>query len=317
MHSVDSLLVHTGVSVIDSPKKRQDRASVHSFIVQKKKCILAGVYDGHGIHGEGAASAAQQTLKQEVEFNLLWCEEPAGYIEHSLVHGLCEAEKSIKEDQELSCSGTTATVACLYKNMLHVANVGNSRAVIGRFKDGFLSSFQPLPDHSCYNESEAARIGQAGKDIVVSSCARHGSFNTNLDKDWECPQSYESSCCYRRCVNDGGVLTPYTRSLEGCLFSFDDRGIIGDPEATMIKLCRATDRFVILASDGVWNEYLRDPITNNQAVLIVSQVLDEYGYGDDGAQKAASTLAQEAFSRWPSESADDISVVVLALNWDE
>lgn len=312
---VDSLSVYAGVSVIDAPKKGQDRASVSSFVVGGKKCTLAGVYDGHGIRGELAAQTAQQTVQQEVENDLSDYEEDGSNISDALYSALSQAALVIKESDDLKPAGTTAVVACVCEDMLHLANVGDSRAVIGRCEDTIFSGEQPILDHGCDNEGEIARLRTSGAKVVVKGCFFHESFNPQLRQDWVCP-NFSNECSYAKYLNNNGFLTRYTRSLDGGWYH-QNNVTISDPEMSSIELCAATDRFVILASDGVWEELLCDPITNDVAVAIVGDTLDANGYTDDGAQQAAACLAQEAQSRWPSGSADDISVVVLAFNWDE
>lgn len=80
-------------------------------------------------------------------------------------------------------------------------------------------------------------------------------------------------------------------------------GVSSEPETSVVELC-PQDRFLILATDGVW-EFI-DP---QGAVDIVVGCRD--------AEEACRTLVDTAWSRWLSEEegvVDDITVVVAKLN---
>ena len=66
------------------------------------------------------------------------------------------------------------------------------------------------------------------------------------------------------------------------------------------------DKFIILASDGVW-----EFIENDRAVEIVMP-----HYQKNSAEKAAEALIREAMKRWQEEdtSIDDITCVIIFLS---
>ena len=82
-------------------------------------------------------------------------------------------------------------------------------------------------------------------------------------------------------------------------------GVNAIPEITEMNLIEA-DKFLILASDGVW-----EFISNDQAVNIVMP-----HYQNNSAEKAAEALIREAMKRWQEEdtSIDDITCIIIFLN---
>jgi serine/threonine protein phosphatase PrpC len=82
-------------------------------------------------------------------------------------------------------------------------------------------------------------------------------------------------------------------------------GVNAIPEITEMNLVES-DKFMILASDGVW-----EFISNDQAVNIVLP-----HYNNNSAEKAAEALIREAMKRWQEEdtSIDDITCIIIFLN---
>jgi serine/threonine protein phosphatase PrpC len=67
-----------------------------------------------------------------------------------------------------------------------------------------------------------------------------------------------------------------------------------------------TDKFIVIASDGVW-EFL----SNDEVVRIV-----EPFYHQNSAEKAAEALIKEALKRWKQEEnvVDDITCIIIYLS---
>jgi len=74
-----------------------------------------------------------------------------------------EGQKEIKflkgcRDDEYSLAGCTANVALFYGDMLYVANLGDSRAILCRDNNAIDMSYDHKPD----NPNELTRIKKAG-----------------------------------------------------------------------------------------------------------------------------------------------------------
>ena len=77
-------------------------------------------------------------------------------------------------------------------------------------------------------------------------------------------------------------------------------GVSSEPDHSVVELT-SVDKFMILASDGVW-----EFISSKEAVEIVAQY--------DTVEEACRQLVDEAYQRWLTEEegvVDDITVVVV------
>jgi len=196
----------------------------------------------------------------------------------------------------LRFSGSTCVSVLIVGNKVFCANVGDSRATLARRK-------------------EITTGGQAGQFKMVG---------IPLNRDHKADEPDEQS----RILNAGGRVAAY-RDMQGNPLgparvwhlhedipglamsrSFGDAaaaevGVNAIPEITEMNLVEA-DKFMILASDVVW-----EFISNDQAVNIVLP-----HYQNNSAEKAAEALIREAMKRWQEEdtSIDDITCIIIFLN---
>jgi len=79
-------------------------------------------------------------------------------------------------------------------------------------------------------------------------------------------------------------------------------GVISEPEFTDFELDPKTDKFLVVATDGLW-----EFVTNEETVEIVE--------GQIGPAQAVDTLVTEAGTRWMAEEQviDDTTVIVANL----
>ena len=81
-------------------------------------------------------------------------------------------------------------------------------------------------------------------------------------------------------------------------------GVSSDPEVVIRRLV-PEDKFIILASDGVWEK-----LSSEEAVKVVSKYWDQ-----NRVEDAALALVNEAAKKWnKTEYVDDITVVIVFLN---
>ena len=194
----------------------------------------------------------------------------------------------------LRFSGSTCVSVLIVGNKVFCANVGDSRAVLARKKEssGGQNSFKmvgiPLNrDHKADEPDEQQRILSSGGRV-----AAYRDMNGNPlgpARVWHLHEDIPGLAMSR---------------------SFGDQaaaevGVNAIPEITEMNLVEA-DKFMILASDGVW-----EFISNDQAVNIVMP-----HYNNNSAEKAAEALIREAMKRWQEEdtSIDDITCIIIFLN---
>lgn len=309
-HSVSIITINGVVPTVEiglvlKPRagKNQDRIGNHKVMVDGDPTpyYLVGVYDGHGPEGGVAAYNAKTKMWEYFQQSLA----DSGDIGSSLIRALNEIEEWTGKFSCFENSGTTAVNALIHNNLLYLSNIGDSRAVISR--DG--KAIQPLKDHGVENEEEGARIRAAGCEPTYK-CHRHKEDVTSS----ACPHASDQcriygrvgGCRFTRSLADHGVKAQLKRT-------YGTEIILAQPELWVGELT-PQDTFIILASDGVWDTIVTNPVYNQEAVDLVHNTLSAFPTRALGAQEAATALADLAKKR---VAFDDIAVVVITLDWPE
>ncbi len=248
------------------------------------------VFDGHGGNfasraAVGTSSTAKQRTIQAVPELLLTSKSSGRY---RLEDAFLKFEQQFLARGDTS--GTTAVAALLEQQaktwMLYLAWTGDSRAVLFN-KDGKVR--YETVDHKFKGE-ELKRVQNAGGKVEsgrVAGLAIPRSLGDKLVKE---------------------------KAGKGV--------IIADPDLKKIVLL-PQDNFLILASDGVW-----DNISSQEAAQIVHNAYynkkhyqdeqinsgKEVSGSNNAIKRAAKALMDEAY-RWSRIRSDNISVVVIKLNW--
>ena len=83
-------------------------------------------------------------------------------------------------------------------------------------------------------------------------------------------------------------------------------GVISEPELTIIKKLTRVDKFLVLASDGLY-----DRLINEEIMAIVVHY-----YPQRDSESAVQHLLREARERWTNEAdaIDDITIIVAFLD---
>ncbi|KAK9827257.1 hypothetical protein WJX81_004206 [Elliptochloris bilobata] len=247
---------------------------------------LFGVFDGHGPSGEKVSGFIRQHLPP-VLGQLLALE--AGDEAEALRRGFLEVHRRLVGgpiDSDLS--GSTA-VACLLRGArLTTAWAGDSRAVLARMHPDALPKRSGRPvavpltrDHEPCLAAEQRRIIMAGGRVERMRDER--GLPVGPQRVWLAERGYPG-LAMSRAIGDG------LASLVG---------VTAEPECTAVDLTPG-DRFLLLASDGVWGV-----LSCQAAVDIVA--------GCATAEQGANKLVSVALQKWLAEEngcSDDITAVV-------
>ena len=270
-------------------KINQDRGLVCWPFNGSTAQALFCVFDGHGRAGEKISELCMTSLPGllDAEPTALTA-DPAAQLSKQVVQ--LDAMLDAPDLRQVArSSGTTATVVYLHGNSCWVACAGDSRAVLGSFASGASVSRDLSRDHKPDDPVEMERILRAGGEVSAAG------------PDGQPPPSRlwgaSTSCglAMARSIGD--------RSLRRY-------GCIPQPEVQEFSLQPAEsavadgDRFIIVASDGVW-----EFISSQQAVEIVAS-------SDSDATKACERLVRAAQQRWQEEEGtyrDDITAIVAML----
>lgn len=255
------------------------------------KLILTGHGEGGELVSQYCMSEIQKRLEKHASF-------PSD-MEDAFKKTFVEVDESLahRENLEPLYSGTTACVVVMREGQLHIANVGDSRAVIGRKKkypnrktNREYDSFDLTVDQNPDSPGEKERIVSCGG--FVSPPPEVGlSARVWLDKDFN-----HIGLAMSRSLGDHAV--------KGV-------GVTAEPVVTSHTLSD-DDEFLVIATDGVW-----EFIESDEAIGIVERSFER----GEGASNACKILIEAAAQKWKEHEGsyrDDITAVVLRLKelWD-
>ncbi|KAL5728896.1 hypothetical protein ACHQM5_001923 [Ranunculus cassubicifolius] len=249
-----------------------------------------GVYDGHGKYGHivsklvknrlPALILSQQDSFARNEYGSLSTSD----CTNACVNAFELMDKEIHPRTNLDCSwsGTTAVTIIMQGEDLVISNLGDSRAILGTFTDNDeLISVQLTTDLKPNVQDEADRILNANGRIFALEAEQ------NIQRVW-LPNDDMPGLAMTRCFGDFGIK---------------DYGIIAKPQMSCHRVTDK-DRFLVLATDGVW-----DVLKNDEVASIVWSVTN--------AEEAAKAVVDAAVLAWkekhPTLKIDDCTVVCLFL----
>ncbi|KAI3690665.1 hypothetical protein L2E82_48853 [Cichorium intybus] len=258
---------------------------------------FGGVFDGHGRNGQIVSKFVRNKLP-----SLIINERNSTIAKGKTVNGDDEIEskdfqiwrdacfsafkfmdKEIKliEHVDCSCSGTTAVIVIKQGEDLVIANLGDSRAVLGTIAENGITPVQLTTDLKPSVPSEADRIRKSNGRVMALREEPH------IDRVW-LPHHDSPGLAMSRAFGD---------------FVLKSHGIIAVPDVTYHRLT-PKDQFLVLASDGVW-----DVLSNNTVASIV--------WAAESEELAAKAVAVAATAAWkqkfPSSKRDDCTAICLFL----
>ncbi|XP_068659985.1 probable protein phosphatase 2C 73 isoform X2 [Aristolochia californica] len=263
--------------------------------------MFCGVFDGHGPWGHFVAKRVRESLPASLLCS--WQETLAvtpitsdcDLDKEKGVNGFdiwkqsyirtCAAvdkELELRPDLDSFYSGTTALTIVKQGDLVVIANVGDSRAVLATTsEDGSLVPVQLTVDFKP-GLPQAERITQCkGRVFCLED-------EPGVHRIW-LPDAETPGLAMSRAFGD---------------YCVKDFGLISMPEVTQRNITDK-DQFILLATDGVW-----DVISNQEAVEIVAST------GDKG--KAAKRLVECAVRAWGRKrrgiAVDDCSAICLFFN---
>ncbi|KAL3161715.1 hypothetical protein ABBQ38_008813 [Trebouxia sp. C0009 RCD-2024] len=272
-------------------KENQDK-----FLLQLNRedgWSVMGVFDGHGNWGGRVATSVRDSMLTAMK-NIDGRKMSGSDPEMALKNAFDFADSELGSTaMDLSRSGTTAVVSIVTSKWIATAWAGDSRMVLGRQVQnedgqGFMEAVELTEDHKPDNPIECRRIREAGGrvDRLVSERTQEpvGPFRVYLQYSWS-----PGLACSRAFGDKMAV----------------EVGVTHKPDVTIHTLT-PEDRYLIVASDGVW-----ELISSQEAIEIVAQ------YPDD-VEQGCARLLQVSRERWAGiqggRTCDDITAVVTKLN---
>eukprot|EP01138_Halocafeteria_seosinensis_P013673 gb/GECG01013964.1/.p1 GENE.gb/GECG01013964.1/~~gb/GECG01013964.1/.p1 ORF type:complete len:423 (+),score=48.34 gb/GECG01013964.1/:1-1269(+) len=290
------------------------------------------VFDGHGPRGDDASCFCREHFEQAITYHQEdFRAAPSKALKKAFPFLHEELARSCKAaPNAMEYSGTTAICVMFERDKLYCANVGDSRALMASFIDPAYCANQEVANPM----NEAAETADSNYwkfDDIPSRSAVHKRDSwafTTLSSDHTpnrademerisesearvLAESYlvaggDENTMYI-CRSVGGLIRNgvlFSRSL-GDLDAHDHIGIISESEIYRTKLEKGIDRFIVIASDGVWGV-----LSNAEVAGIVSS------FSFNETKEASDTVLQKARNRWRSRFGrrDDMTAIVIGLS---
>lgn len=280
-------------------KDNQDRGVVaHPFAASGPgKQSLFIVCDGHGEYGHKVSDYVVKLLVDTLQNH----DQLRANPEAALADSYAQVDKALEKTRIDSYTSGTTCVSVVQRaegadQVLYVANVGDSRAVIGKCAERDdkgavtkVTAHDLTIDQKPDDEKEKARITAAGG--FVSCPAWSASARVWLDAECQWPGLAMARSIGDHCVKEIGVTS--------------------QPETSKYVIAKE-DHLMILASDGIW-EFLE----SQDALDIVMAALTKHAAEPDPAEKAAQELIKCAMRQWKIHEQgyrDDITASVVLLD---
>lgn len=293
----DTKVLHKTLAAYGSRQgERSDMQDTHMmtpiFDLGEDKSFLSrssffAIFDGHA--GPRASEYCQSQMGKTLKEKLAKFPDFQS-LTKSLKQTFTESYKAVddgflataKQNKPVWKDGTTATTMIILNDIIYVANIGDSRAVVARQKED--GSFAPVcltVDHNPMIHDERMRIQKAGATV------KDGRIN--------------------------GVIE-VSRSIGDLPFKL--LGITCTPDLKKLTLT-TNDKFAIIACDGLWKSF-----SNVEAVTYASEQLETAKKTDIEQEPnesrevaelrtVAEKLASEAVRR---KCGDNVSVIIVKLD---
>ena len=285
----------------DLEKANQDAFKLVGAFNGNPAQLLLGVFDGHGEHGHECSQFVRDQVEQQLMQSIaLTPNEWPVALTHcfTTLNARMHKQARFPDNQ----SGTTAISCLLDGSTLWVANIGDSRAVLGKtMPNGSVRATAISDDQTPFRKDERERIRAAG-GVVMSMSQLTGEVPMHENWGSEAGEEVDTDGDPPR-VWLPGQETPgcaFTRSIGDAVG--ERVGVFAEPEVAKSEL-KQHDRLLILASDGVW-EFL----TNQVVVEMAMQHTDPF--------EACRHVVTEAYKLWLQFDvrSDDITMICAFLD---
>ncbi|KAK0584119.1 hypothetical protein LWI29_029870 [Acer saccharum] len=266
----------------------------HSQVETGRDATFVGVYDGHG------GPEASRYISDHLFLHLMRLVRENGSISEDILRSaFCATEDGFLTLVRRTCGikpliaaiGSCCIVGVIWKGTLYVANLGDSRAVIGSLsRSNKIVAEQLTKDHNASMEEVRQELRSSHPDDSHIVVMKHGV--------WRIKGIIQVS----RSIGDAYLKRPEF-SLDPSFPRFHLSEPIRRPVLTAVpsiytRILQPNDKFLIFASDGLWEH-----LTNQEAADIV------YNNPRAGVAKKVLTTALSVAARKREMRYDDLKKV--------
>ncbi|XP_050219946.1 probable protein phosphatase 2C 35 [Mercurialis annua] len=277
----------------DSPdKENQDSYCIKTQIQGNPNVHFFGVFDGHGLYGAECSNFVKDRLVEILASDPMLLDDPVKAYSSAFLRTNSELHSSKIDD---SMSGTTAITVVVIGDKIYVANVGDSRAVIGIKNGNSIIAEDLSSDQTPFRKDEYERVKLCGARIMsVDQVEGYKDPNIQI---WDDEESQGGDPPRLWVPNGMYPGTAFTRSVGDS--TAETIGVISDPEVSIVQIM-PNHLFFVVASDGVF-EFL-----SSQAVVdMVARYADP--------RDACAAIAGESYKLWLEHEnrTDDITIIIV------
>ena len=270
-------------------KYNQDNFFIYKNLNDENGVLFIGVCDGHGLFGHDVSKYLINHLPQNLNRAL---KKTNKYIHHKETLYKTIKEVFINTNKDLcknplvdtQFSGSTCVTIILTKNKIISGNAGDSRAVMGRCKNGVWTNIDLSHDQKPNNPGERERILSHGGRIEAYKDENGNDFGPK--RVWIKNEDIPGLAMSRSFGDEVAASV----------------GTISEPEIETFEIT-ADDKFIIIASDGIW-----EFISSQECVNIIKDF-----YLKKDLKGCLKHLLNESSKRWIKEEEviDDITAVLI------
>ena len=282
---------HVGFDGEEPKENNQDNYFIFKNFAENKDYIYFSVCDGHGVEGHFVSEFIKEVLPYYMSENLknrdILSDSNKELIHQIITDTFIIVNNMLVSNEEINSlfSGSTCVSVIYTPQRLIVPNIGDSRAVLGRFdtNTGKYKAIELSRDHKPTEKDEAKRI-------------------------------YENNGRIQPFTEDGEFVGPQRvwikeEEVPGLAMtrSFGDRvaatvGVMSEPEIKEFDFDE-NDKYMIIASDGIW-----EFISSQECIDIIQKY-----YENNDLKGCCEYLYQESSKRWLKEEEviDDSTLILV------
>ena len=280
---------HVGFDGEEPKENNQDNYFIFKNFAEHKDYIYMSVCDGHGVEGHFVSEFIKEVLPYYMSDNL---KERNILTDTELVHQIIKetfiiVNNMLVDNESINSlfSGSTCVSVIFTPERLIVPNIGDSRAVMGRFDKatGKYKAIELSRDHKPTEKDEAKRIYE--NDGRIQPFTEDGEF-VGPQRVWIKEEEVPGLAMTR---------------------SFGDRvaatvGVMSEPEIKEFNFTE-DDKYMIIASDGIW-----EFISSQECIDIIQSY-----YESNDLKGCCEYLYQESSKRWLKEEEviDDTTLILV------
>ena len=276
-------------------KKNQDNFFIYKNFLGNDTTIYLGVCDGHGVFGHDISGYLVNILPQNLHSDLLkenitTINNDSDFDKISIITSTTFVQTNLNliNNSQIDCtySGSTCSSLIFSPEKIISINVGDSRCVLGQFKDNKWIAKNITRDHKPTEEEEKKRIIEKGGRIEAYK-DENGEY-IGPERVWLKGEDLPGLAMSRSFGDDVAHMI----------------GVTSKPEIMEFKL-NEEDKFILLGSDGIF-----EFITSDEAVNMVKDF-----YLKNDIEGALNYLYKISSQRWivEEEVIDDITLIIMFL----